>query len=62
MKKLLKRAAVAVLPQRTGNASCPPDPYYDYWCQNHYYYRRTCQTPPNCGPDTCGPWYFIGSC
>lgn len=62
MKQALKKVASVVLPRRAGNAGCPPDPYTDYWCQKPYYYKRTCRTPANCGPDTCGPWVYFTSC
>lgn len=62
MKKALKKAVFAVLPHRAGNAGCAPLPYTEKTCIQGKHYHRTCQTPPNCGPDTCGPWIYDGLC
>ncbi len=62
MKAVLKKLVLTGLPRRTGNAGCAPDSYYEYRCEAHYYYRRSCYTPQSCGADICGPWASIGGC
>jgi hypothetical protein len=61
-KNALPKVAALLLGQQTASAGCAPNPYYQYRCIDGYRYRRTCQTPPDCGPNTCSPYTVVGEC
>jgi len=69
MIRLISTAADKVLskvvPQTTASACCPPDCWYQYWCDttggHRYRYRRRCCY--NCACTAiCGTWSYYSTC